>query len=135
MKKERVTVYVDGFNLYFGMMEAGFSYCKWLNIKVLAENLLHSNQILTEIKYFTARVSNNPDKQKRQATYLEALYEMGIKIYYGHYQLNNTECRRCGNIWPNANEKMTDVNIATQLIVDAYQDKYNMACSSAEIVI
>ncbi len=26
-----------------------------------------------------------------------------------------------------ANEKMTNVNIATQLIVDAYQDGYDMA--------
>ena len=26
--KERVQVYVDGFNLYFGMLEAGFDYCK-----------------------------------------------------------------------------------------------------------
>jgi hypothetical protein len=41
--------------------------------------------------------------------------------------MNNTECNRCGHIWINANEKMTDVNIATQLIVDAYHDKYDMA--------
>ena len=27
-KKERVVVYVDGFNLYFGMLDAGFDYCK-----------------------------------------------------------------------------------------------------------
>jgi hypothetical protein len=31
-KKERVIFYVDGFNLYFGLLEAGFIYCKWLNI-------------------------------------------------------------------------------------------------------
>jgi len=127
LKQERVIVYVDGFNLYFGMMDACFSNCRWLNVKGLAANLLQANQQLVEVKYFTARVSNNPDKQKRQATYLDALYEAGVKIFYGHYQLNNIECRRCGNIWPDANEKMTDVNIATQLIVDAYQDKYDMA--------
>jgi len=38
-KKERIIVYVDGFNLYFGMIEAGFDYCKWLNLKLLANNL------------------------------------------------------------------------------------------------
>jgi hypothetical protein len=26
-KKERVIVYVDGFNLYFGLLEAGFNNC------------------------------------------------------------------------------------------------------------
>jgi uncharacterized LabA/DUF88 family protein len=127
LKNERVIVYVDGFNMYFGMMEAGFGYCRWLNVKALAENLLQSTQQLVEVKYFTARVTNNPDKQKRQNTYLEALYEVGVKIYYGHYQMNNQDCHRCGHIWLDANEKMTDVNIATQLIVDAYNDKYDMA--------
>ncbi|WP_407523003.1 NYN domain-containing protein [Lacibacter sp. MH-610] len=124
---EKVNVYVDGFNLYFGLMEAGFEEFRWLNVKALAQNLLKPGQVLHEVKYFTARVANNPDKQKRQTTYLEALYESGVKIYYGQYQMNSIECRRCGNIWPDANEKMTDVNIATNLLVDAYKDSYDMA--------
>lgn len=126
-KKERVVVYVDGFNLYFGMLDAGFDYCKWLNLKLLVQNLLKSNQELVEVKYFTSRVNNNPDKQKRQNTYLEALESVGINIYYGNYQADAIECKRCGNIWPKYNEKMTDVNIATQILIDAYQDKYDMA--------
>ena len=126
-KKERVIVYVDGFNMYFGLLKAGFSNCKWLNISKLVNNLLRSNQELIEIKYFTSRVSNNPDKQKRQTTYIEALESVGIKIYYGHYQSDTTECRQCGNIWPTYHEKMTDVNIATQMMIDAFQDKYDMA--------
>lgn len=50
-----------------------------------------------------------------------------IKVFYGHYQSNRVECKRCGNIWPSYNEKMTDVNIATQMIIDAYKDNYDMA--------
>jgi len=126
-KKEDVVVYVDGFNLYFGMVEAGLDQCKWLNIRELAKSLLKENQELKGIKYFTSRVSNNPEKQKRQTQYLEALESVGIKIYYGHYQRNKIECRNCGNIWASFNEKMTDVNIATHIILDAYKDKYNMA--------
>ena len=38
--KERVQVYVDGFNLYFGMLEAGYDYCKWLNLKLLGTQSL-----------------------------------------------------------------------------------------------
>ena len=126
-KKERVIVYVDGFNLYFGLLEAGFSNCKWLNINQLAKSILHINQELVEIKYFTSRVSNNQDKQKRQTTYIEALESIGIKIFYGHYQSDTTECRQCGNVWPTFHEKMTDVNIATQMMIDAFQDRYDMA--------
>ncbi|MBC8487146.1 MAG: NYN domain-containing protein [Bacteroidetes bacterium] len=126
-KKERVIVYVDGFNLYFGLLEAGLEKLKWLNIKLLTENMLKANQKLVEIKYFTSRVSNNPDKQKRQTTYIEALESFNVKVYYGHYQRDKIECYRCGNIWAYYNEKMTDVNIATQMIIDAYHDKYDMA--------
>jgi len=78
-KKERVIVYVDGFNLYFGMKDAGFEYCKWLDLHLLASNLLKPNQELVEVKYFTSRVGNNPDKQKRQSTYIEALETNHVK--------------------------------------------------------
>jgi uncharacterized LabA/DUF88 family protein len=124
---ERVVVYVDGFNLYFGMMEAGYDSMRWLDLKTLVGRLLKPNQRLEEVKYFTSRVSNNPDKQKRQTTYLEALESTGVKLFYGNYQSDSVECKRCGNIWASFNEKMTDVNIATQMLIDAYGDKYDMA--------
>lgn len=116
---ERVVVYIDGFNLYFGIRETGFDNCRWLNLKLLIENLLQPNQKLMQIKYFTSRVSNNLDKQKRQSTYIDALETIDVKIIYGNYQDGSEECKRCGNIWRTAKEKMTDVNIATSMIIDA----------------
>lgn len=124
--KERVIVYVDGFNLYFGMLDAGIEG-KWLDLWQLAGNLLKENQELMAVKYFTSRVSHNPDKQKRQTTYLEALENSSVKLFYGHYQSAAIECLRCGNVWATYNEKMTDVNIATEIILDAYADLYDMA--------
>lgn len=126
-KKERVIAYIDGFNLYFGIKEAGFANCKWLDLKRLVGNLLTATQELVEVKYFTSRVSNAPDKQKRQTNYIEAVESSGVTIYYGHYQSNTITCKNCQAIWVNYNEKMTDVNIATQIMVDAYADKYDMA--------
>ncbi len=125
--KERVIAYIDGFNLYFGLMEAGFDKYRWLNVKQLVMDLLLPTQELTAIKYFTSRVSNNPDKQKRQSTYIDALESANIKIYYGNYQNSSIECKRCGNVWSIAKEKMTDVNIATSIIIDAFKDEYDMA--------
>jgi uncharacterized LabA/DUF88 family protein len=126
-KKEKIIAYVDGFNLYFGMREAGFDKCRWLNVKKLVEKLLKPHQELKGVKYFTSRVSNNPDKQKRQSTYIDALESTGVKITYGNYQDGSEECKRCGNIWRTAKEKMTDVNIATAIIVDAFKNEYDMA--------
>lgn len=124
---ERVVAYVDGFNLYFGLLEAGFTNYKWLNLQSLIQNLLKPTQELVKVKYFTSRVSNNPDKQKRQTLYIEALESVGIQVFYGHYQKNKIECHHCGHAWPTFSEKMTDVNIATHLLMDAFQDQYDMA--------
>jgi uncharacterized LabA/DUF88 family protein len=126
MNKERVTVYIDGFNLYFGLMEAGFDYLRRLDVRLLAENIINQNQILEKVVYFTSRVNGNPDKQKKQSTYLEALSAKIVEIIYVQYNFNTEECKRCGNVWPNPKEKMTDVNIATHLLVDAFKDNFDM---------
>ena len=125
--KNRVVVYIDGFNLYFGMMDAGFNHCKWLNVEKLVRNYLTANQELIEIKYFTSRITNNPQKQKRQTTYLEAIETTDVKIIYGLYKAKQIECENCGHNWNISNEKMTDVNIATHIIIDAFHDKYDTA--------
>lgn len=124
---QRVLVYIDGFNLYFGMMEAGFENCRWLDVKKLAESMLKPGQQIVKVKYFTSRVSNDPPKQKRQSTYIEALEVQGVEVIYGHYQNNIADCKRCGHTWDNSKEKMTDVNIATHLIIDAFKDQYDLA--------
>ncbi len=126
-KNERVVVYVDGFNLYFGMRAAGLDHCRWLNIKKLVSNLLQNNQSLITIKYFTSRVSNHPEKQKRQSTYIDALESIGVEVHYGHYQDGSEKCLRCGHIWRIAKEKMTDVNIATTMLIDSFNDVYDTA--------
>jgi uncharacterized LabA/DUF88 family protein len=126
-KINRVTVFVDGFNLYFGMLDGGFPNCKWLDISKLVKGSLSANQQLVDIKYFTSRVTNNPGKQRRQSLYLEALDTTGIKIIYGLYKSKDVECNNCGHIWQISNEKMTDVNIATHLLIDAFKDKYDTA--------
>ncbi|MEO9257654.1 MAG: NYN domain-containing protein, partial [Crocinitomicaceae bacterium] len=101
--------------------------CRWLDVEKMVKNLLQPNQELVVVKYFTSRVSNNPDKQKRQSTYIDALEATNVKVFYGNYQDGSEECRRCGHIWRTAKEKMTDVNIATKMMEDAFNDNYDMA--------
>ena len=125
---ERVIAYVDGFNLYFGLKSKGWNRYYWLNIQLLAQNLLKLNQNLLLTKYFTARITSPTDKQRRQSTYLEALETLkDFQILYGKYQLNPRECSHCGFQDEVPNEKMTDVNVAVEMLKDAYQDKFNVA--------
>lgn len=126
-ESERVIVYVDGFNLYFGMVNAGYTKYKWLDLQKLSQNLLKESQVLIEIKYFTSKITGNKDKQQRQKKYLEALLEGGIKIFFGHYQKAHIKCQNCGYSWVTYNEKMTDVNIASEMLNDAVNDRFDMA--------
>jgi len=124
----RVIAYIDGFNLYFGLKERGWRRFYWLNVQSLVQNLLKFNQQLKMTKYFTARVIGSPDKQKRQSTLLEALETLpDFRIFYGKYQINQRECPRCRFIDQVPNEKMTDVNMAVEMILDATNDDYDIA--------
>ena len=125
---ERTIFYVDGFNLYYGIKTSGFNNFKWLYINALAHKLIKSNQKIVEINYFTSRVRNAPDKEKRQITYIEALaHYSGINIYYGKYQPNVITCYNCGHSYSSPNEKMTDVNIAVKMLIDAFQNRFDTA--------
>jgi len=124
---KRLNVYIDGFNLYFGIAEAGFINCKWLDIHLLAQNIKTNSHILNEVKYFTSRISENAEKQKRQNTYLEALQTTPITITYGQFRNQSMRCSQCEHFWYDAKEKMTDVNIATSLMVDAYTNNFDVA--------
>ncbi len=124
----RVVAYIDGFNLYFGLKSAKLKRFYWLNLQSLARNILAPGQDLVFTKYFTSRVSYPPDKEKRQSTFIEALETLSdLKIYYGHFQSNLQRCRKCGHkVWV-PSEKMTDVNIAVEMMSDAYQDLFDIA--------
>lgn len=125
---ERVIAYIDGFNLYFGLKSKGWRRYYWLNQQVLVQNLLKPQKQLSLTKYFTARISGPADKQKRQTIYVEALNTLSdFRIYYGKYQNIPRQCDRCGFEDEVPNEKMTDVNIAVELLSDAFQDRYDTA--------
>ena len=126
--KRKTIVYVDGFNLYFGLKTKKWKNYYWLNIYKLAENIIKSDQELITVKYFTSRIASPPDKAKRQGTFIEALETLeNFKIYYGNYQANSRACRKCGNIEIVSNEKMTDVNIAVEMLADAFQNLFDNA--------
>ena len=128
--KQRVSVYVDGFNLYYGLRSKGWQRYYWLDIYRLAEKLLHSHQCLMGVRYFTARLHKaaNPKKQERQKIYLDALTTLSdLHIHYGYYLQKDRTCSQCGVTWKTYEEKMTDVNIAVELLGDAHDDVFDTA--------
>ena len=83
------------------------------------------------VRYFTARVEHepgDPGKQARQNTYLEALATLpAMHIHYGYFQAKPQRCHNCGAAWRAYEEKMTDVNIAVELLGDAQDDAFDSA--------
>lgn len=128
---QRVAVYVDGLNLYYGLRSRGWHRYYWLDLLRLAEHLLRHGQRLVIVRYFTARVeyqAHDPQRYARQDTYLKALETLPyLTIQYGHHLPKNVTCQRCGATWTTFEEKMTDVNIAVALLRDAQADVFDTA--------
>lgn len=132
----RTNVYVDGFNFYFGAVK-GTPY-KWLNIAEMCRALLPNHQI-NQIKYFTARViarPHDPQQPVRQAIYFRALQTLpNLSIIYGAFLSHEVEMPLAdsqSNPPPlvrviKTEEKGSDVNLATHLLKDGYENDYECA--------
>ena len=127
----RVIAYVDGFNLYFGLKAKGWKKHYWLDLNGLATSLLKPGQTLSGVHYFTSRIranGRNVADIERQSDYLDALATLPLlTIHYGHYLQKSRRCHSCGAQWMDYEEKMTDVNIAMQLLADAFDDHFDTA--------
>jgi hypothetical protein len=153
----RVGVYVDGFNLYHRALKksqapGGGTY-KWLDLQRLATLMLNDPRAqIVSIRYFTARVLKLPrdqDAPARQGQYLRALRTLpNLNIHYGLFkrredwmQLVNTvpslqPITNTFRIYASGDqcafvhkfsEKGSDVNLASYLLLDAFQGVYETA--------
>ena len=126
---KRVIAYIDGFNLYFGLRDKGWRKYYWLDLCALSSSMLKGAQTLEAVHYFTARIHASEDSSgaQRQKEYLEALQTLAkLHIQFGHYLEKPRRCT-CGRQWTSYEEKMTDVNIASQMIVDAFDNRFDTA--------
>src|SRR5262245_40488402 len=102
-RMSRVVVYVDGFNLYFGLRSKGWRKYYWLDLARLARVLIKPGQQLEAIHYFTARIlpnGRNSRDMDRQNTYLEALSTLPqVNLHFGYFFNRPQRCRVCGTQW------------------------------------
>ncbi len=143
----RTNVYIDGFNLYYGLLKGGPH--KWLNLEALFDGLLPRNNI-QRIRYFTAKVEARPgdlDLPVRQSAYLRALATLPrVDVTFGSFL---SSCTRAPVVMRDLSgkpilangkpviktapsgkpvmewvykteEKGSDVNLASHLLRDAY---------------
>lgn len=124
----RVIAYIDGFNLYHGLRDAGLKESRWLDIHGVCASMLQPHEQLELVRYFTSWVKDNPAKAARQAVYVDALRAAaGIEIDFGHFLSRTAQCFKCGNVWKKNEEKKTDVNVAVRLLEDSSDDRFDTA--------
>jgi len=133
----KTTIYIDGFNLFYGSLK-GTSF-KWLDLNLLFKNLLAAHHEITSIKYYTANVSprpGDPDAALRQQIYLKALtaHTPNVEIHLGHFLSNKVTMPRAVPINGEkfvevikTEEKGSDVNLAINALNDAWLGRYDCA--------
>ncbi|ANV98345.1 hypothetical protein BBW65_05810 [Helicobacter enhydrae] len=126
----RVNAYIDGFNLYYAIKQLKTPLFKWIDLKKLCENYLKDSDQLIDVYLFTALVKYNPanpQQTKRQKIYLKAQQSRGIKIILGRFKSKYPFCKNCNTTYHSYEEKESDINIAIQLIEDAYENRFDKA--------
>lgn len=149
-KRRKTHVYIDGFNLYYRRL-SGTPY-KWINLQRMCELLLPENDVAW-IHYFTAHISDtpaDPTKSSRQQIYLRALMTIpNLTIHRGTFRSRPRERELAfpaiqthpnrskdalavlparTRVWVmESEEKGSDVNLATVLLSEAYERRFEMA--------
>ena len=132
--------YIDGFNLYNGAVR-GTKY-KWLNLGAMCQTLLPGHNI-HRIRYFTAAVSgfpHDPDAPSRQQQYIRALRTIPHLTVHkdGWFAVRpmllpkvpivlGPDRRPRLTSVQRMEEKRTDVDLATHLLVDCSDNDFDEA--------
>jgi uncharacterized LabA/DUF88 family protein len=119
-------VYIDGYNWYHAIFKHHPEF-KWLNIQTLFE-VLRPDENIQEIKFFSAIVDEknlNSDARHRHLTYISALKTLPkVKVILGKFQDREVTCRaQCKLKYIVPEEKKTDVNIAVEILSDAFKNR------------
>ena len=107
---ERVFVYVDGFNLYHAIKDLNEPHLKWVDLWKLSENLVinRKNEIIHEVKYFTAYLKEKEEKYRRHSDYVSALKAKNVTPVIGNFKDKFITCRECNHQYKTVEEKQTD---------------------------
>jgi len=128
--KKRVNIYIDGFNLYYGICDTGRKSLLWQNIPKMCLNIIdRSKEKLGLIFFFTTLPIRNTARIERHKLFLKLNSNLGLPVnfIYGKFQYNQELCPKCNIPYDRRSEKRTDVAIGLKIIDDAYNDLFDNA--------
>ncbi len=120
--KQRVSIYVDGFNFYYGLKTKFKRKYYWLDMIKFFETFIKPYQELVGLTYFSA-TPHDKGKYDRQDLFFSAnMLNPKFKLALGRYLPKSKKCSNCGIVHHTFEEKETDVKIATKMISDVVND-------------
>jgi hypothetical protein len=137
----KTSAYIDGFNLYYGCFKnvSGYRAFKWLDLRALCQAILPGDQV-HRVHYFTAMVAAtpwDPTQPIRQETYIRALRTLPkLYVHLGKFQpvvRRGFRLNAPAGTVPHLEEfrtweeKGSDVNLATRLLMDAVDGDFEQA--------
>jgi len=122
---ERITVYIDGFNFYYGLkrmkeIDADWQKFYWIDFVKLFELFLGTNQTLQKVYYFTTPPLSI-SKSNRQSQLFDANKALNgnrFETVKGMFYEKEHICPVCSSAYTKPEEKRTDVNICAQMMLD-----------------
>jgi uncharacterized LabA/DUF88 family protein len=138
----RIIAYVDGFSVYYacfrGPTKAPHVHLKWLDYRGIFRTMFPEDEIAL-VRVYTAIAPNpphDPSQAMRHDTFLRALRTLaGVEVFVGRFQKAKREAvlvRPPENVDPNQTvyiyqEKQSDVSLASHLLIDAFDDRFDRA--------
>ena len=126
----KTAVYIDGFNLYYSVVRS--LNARWVDLRDFAQRSFPDDQIQT-VRYYTAivhKTNGDSQKPKRQRHYTELLMASGVEVVYGSFTRHKawmTDDKGQSVRVVKVQEKGSDVNLATDLLRDAYSGQFEQA--------
>lgn len=121
-EKQRVIVYVDGFNFYYGLKSKGWRKYYWLNVVDFFEKFMKSDQTLVEVNYFSAPSIDGQSRSRQSLLFQANKMNPKFFLHLGKYSTKQVECVKCKHQSNKHEEKKTDVAIASRIIRNVAKD-------------
>lgn len=121
--KQKVIVYVDGYNFYYGLRngKAQWRRAYWLDVVEFFERMMQADQELVEVNYYSSRPVDDPQAYDNQDEFFSAnKLNPKFKLHLGRYKKKKFKCQNCGFRNKTYEEKETDVHVATGMLVDVF---------------
>ena len=119
---QKVSFFIDGFNLYHAIDALDKDHLKWLDMHKLAKSFLRNGESIERVVYFTAYMQWNREKKQRHEKFIKGLVSAGVECEISKFSRTSRRCEVGNRNCKTYTEKQTDVSLAVRMLSSAITD-------------